>query len=198
MTFTKFKKSKYFTEEILVDCLVNRYGYSHKVTPQAKFMTGKVDIFVEFNGYPESNFAAEFDGYQHYTKTSQCFKDMMRDKEFSDANIQLVRWPYWIQPNWDTTEHFFGEPKTLQYIGDVEEYREITKYPHGFISNSASCVLPADFCSAGLKRFKEEMLLLPNFISKEVISNLKIRAEYDYVASYSLVLIEDIIKAIEK
>lgn len=92
----------------------------------------------------ELKLLVEFDGPRHYTSAKTVFLDKKKDKLYSDLGYKVVRIPYFIQIETRTIEALFGIKKDIPQV-----------YPHGF--NEKNVVLPADFCSTGILRFKKEL-----------------------------------------
>lgn len=105
----------------------------------------------------------EFDGYHHYSKTSQINKDKKVGLGFCkwnkiDAGIYGLRIPYFVQLDKRMTKVWFN----------IDE--QMNDYPHGFISKV--CKLTDEFVWGGEKRFIKELRILPKSVSKEIIESL--------------------------
>lgn len=105
--------------------------------------------------------AVEFNGYQHYTKSSVIQNDCRKKSIAKEHKIQLIEIPYFVQLTNNTFEYYFGRVPQTTIIQD---------YPHGFIDKKA--VLPADFCSLGIERFIKEISNLPEPISEDIQNSL--------------------------
>ena len=103
----------------------------------------------------------EFDGYQHYTSSSVIYKDSLKDKIYQDSGYKCIRIPYFIQLSDTVIKELFSI--NCNYI---------QTFPHGFIADKSTMILPADFCELGVKRFKEDLEKF-SFIKKDIIISLK-------------------------
>lgn len=86
----------------------------------------------------------QYDGPRHYTDSKVILKDDIEDTVYQNLNYKIVRVPYYIQI----------ETKIIKLLFDINFEYEL-KYPHGF--NEKNVILPANFCSLGLKRFEREL-----------------------------------------
>jgi hypothetical protein len=107
----------------------------------------------------------EFDGYLHYTKSKSVLDDKRKDEIVAGAGYKIVRIPYFIQLSAKTIKTLFGAKVAWKQ-----------EFPHGFVSNEPTVVLPADFCEAGLERFKQELKLFSS-VKKDIIDSFKLRKE---------------------
>jgi hypothetical protein len=107
-------------------------------------------------------FIVEFDGYLHYTKAKTILDDYRKDKIIFDEGYTIQRIPYFVQLDRKVMDHLFSS-----YM--INETHDYIKYPHGFIDDKA--ILPADFCTLGVKRFKEDLDKF-EYISKEILNSL--------------------------
>lgn len=86
----------------------------------------------------------EFDGYAHYTQAYKILSDMAKDELYINSGYAVVRIPYFIQLSDSVCLTLFNRNITTNQV-----------YPHGFIDKK--CILPADFCEAGIKKFKQDL-----------------------------------------
>ena len=93
----------------------------------------------------------EFQGYQHYTRCIDVYKDGLRKEIFELNNYQFIEIPYFIQLNEDVTQKLFNQSIDLS-----------NGFPCGFIHPKSGCF--GDFCSAGLAKAK----LILDFYSIDV------------------------------
>ena len=107
----------------------------------------------------------EFDGYRHYTQCKVFFKDRDNQAEYERLGYKVIRWPYWIQPNERTTAILFNgfNCNFKQHFIDDKS---------GFVSKVQSCILPEDFCEAGLVRFYNQIFEFDDETIKEVIYSI--------------------------
>jgi hypothetical protein len=109
----------------------------------------------------------EYDGDEHYRHSMKIKGDRAKDELARTHGWQIVRFPYWIQLDNLTLEHFFG------LKANVEQ-----SFPHGFITTK---LFPASFCELGIERFRAELLTIPATVRQAVISSLR-----DRVAEHGL------------
>lgn len=149
----------YLTEKTLVQFLLdnidstaecNKALKPHKFRPD--YVSNKHMIIVEF------------DGYLHYTKSKTVLDDLEKDKIFSDLGYTVIRIPYFVQLDRRVMNNLFGN-----FVSNCYDYVD---YPHGFIDPKA--VLPADFCSLGVQRFKSDLERF-DFIRDEILDSLKMK-----------------------
>ena len=74
------------------------------------------------------------------------------------SGFRVVRFPYWIQLDNTTLEHFFGLEAQIEQ-----------SFPHGFITTK---LFPALFCELGIERFRAELLSIPATVREAVVSSL--------------------------
>lgn len=102
----------------------------------------------------------EFDGYRHYSSSSNIVKDYQKDREFKNLGYKIVRIPYFVQL----------DSKIIKLLFDLN--KEINNvYPHGFIDSKA--LLPADFCELGVNRFEDDLNITFKVIKNDITSSLK-------------------------
>ena len=112
----------------------------------------------------ELKLIVEFDGWQHYTKASQVLADQEKDKAEMSLGYNVIRWPWFVQWSSETVKHFLGIDVIVKQV-----------YPHGF--NDKTCVLPADFCELGIKKFKKDLASLDGNVKDCIVSSLIAKAE---------------------
>lgn len=166
---------QYLTELNLGIILKNLFKIG-KIYKQFMYNYTKIDYCVEINTYHNIfellpnvilsepvQLLIEFDGFYHYSKISQCVKDIkngfgnLRWKQL-DSNIYGLRIPYYIQ-----LDSYFSK---ILFNSDVE----LNCYPHGFIDKK--CVLPDEFCYYGDLRFIRELTDMPYNIGKLVYTSI--------------------------
>ena len=101
----------------------------------------------------------EFDGYLHYTQSKTILYDEKKDRVYSEMGYKIIRIPYFIQISKETIKHLFGVNINIPQ-----------NYPHGFID--PKCVLPSDFCTLGIKRYKKDLENF-SFIKNEIDLSLE-------------------------
>ncbi|HEY3443626.1 MAG TPA: hypothetical protein VGK29_22905 [Paludibaculum sp.] len=109
----------------------------------------------------------EYDGDEHYRHSIKIKGDRAKDEVARTQGCRVVRFPYWIQLDNLTLEHYFG------LEAQVEQ-----SFPHGFITTK---LFPASFCELGVERFRAELLAVPVSVREAVISSLR-----DRVAEHGL------------
>lgn len=116
----------------------------------------------------ESNtVVVEYDGDEHYRNALKIKADGAKDEKAASLGYETVRFPYWVQLNTVTLEHYFG----LQ--ADIG-----TDFPHGFITTR---IYPASFCELGVERFARELISLPSSVRDSVVASLRDRiTEHGY------------------
>ena len=105
----------------------------------------------------------EFDGYRHYTSSKQVKADMQRNKLYDNLGYKVVRIPMFIQLTTPIIKQLFNVDVEVNQV-----------YPHGFISDASTLVLPADFCYIGVQRFMQELDLFKS-ARQEIIDSLLVK-----------------------
>lgn len=100
----------------------------------------------------------EFDGYLHYTSAKRIISDKIKDELYINNGYHVIRIPYFVQLSEQVIYNLFEI--------DID-YKQ--NYPHGFIDKT--CILPADFCSLGIEKFKNDLKRF-HFISDEITKSL--------------------------
>jgi hypothetical protein len=129
--------------------IINKAYKSHKFRPD--FISHRKKIVVEF------------DGYLHYTKAKTILDDMTKDAILLSDGYCVIRVPYFVQLDKRVMNILFGE---------FLEPFDFNNYPHGFVDQKA--VLPADFCSLGVQRFKSDLEKF-DYIRDEILDSLKMK-----------------------
>lgn len=131
----------YLTESSLIEFLrtIDKNGIHNKAFKPYKF---RPDYVSE-----KYKFIVEFDGYLHYTKSKVCLTDIRKDEIYINEGYKIIRIPYFIQLDAAVMKYLFSD-----YITNIYDF---SVYPHGFIDNKA--VLPADYCTLGIKRYYEDL-----------------------------------------
>lgn len=104
----------------------------------------------------------EYDGDEHYRNALKIKTDIAKDQAAVSLGYKTVRFPYWIQLDTTTLEHFSGLEANVR-----------TDFPHGFITTR---IFPASFCGFGIQRFAGELDALPGTVRDSVIQSLQDRA----------------------
>lgn len=64
---------------------------------------------------------------------------------------------------------------TVKELFEIDkEFKQV--YPHGFISDAKTLVLPADFCELGIMKFKSDLERFPE-IQQDIIESLQVKIE---------------------
>lgn len=113
----------------------------------------------------ELKMLVEFDGPYHYTSATRIVQDEERDKLYTAHGYKTVRIPMYIQLSTYTVKELFGIDK---------EFKQV--YPHGFISDAKTLVLPADFCELGIMKFKSDLERFSE-IQQDIINSLRVKIE---------------------
>ena len=114
-------------------------------------------------GYANENESVlvEYDGDEHYRSTWVIRGDREKTELAAKHGYRLVRFPYWVQLDSNTLQHFFGI--------EAEVHQD---FPHGFITTK---LFPASFCELGIVRFEAELVDLPDGVARSVVESLKAR-----------------------
>ena len=102
----------------------------------------------------------EFDGYAHYTSSKRIVLDGLKDELYRGNGYKVVHIPYFVQIS--------GKIISKLFSIDVDY---VQKYPHGFINSK--CVLPADFCHLGIKRFFQDLEAFKEIKDEILVSLVK-------------------------
>ena len=122
---------------------------------------------------PNRKLLVEFQGYQHFTITKIACKDIIKQKAAIASGYQLIEVPYFVQLTKNVTIKLFNE----QIDKNLRKLNFSNNFPHGFIHPKAT--LPYDYCSLGLRRFKEFLNNLPNEVRLQCHESTKLRAKID-------------------
>jgi hypothetical protein len=114
-----------------------------------------------------STVVIEYDGDEHYRHSIKIRGDRKKDASAGIAGYLVIRFPYWLQLDSLTLEHFLGIKATVHQ-----------SFPHGFITTK---LFPASFCELGVARFQAELSLLPSIVRNAVLNSLR-----DRVSEYGL------------
>lgn len=151
----------YLTENALIAILlkyVDKNGIFNKAFKPWKFRPD----FVSH----KHKIVVEFDGYQHYTVAKSVINDQIKDASIISVGYSVVRIPYFVQ---------FTETIAKELFPNFEFDRSAYNlYPHGFIDSKV--ILPADFCSLGVYRFKKDMERF-YYIADEIEQSLTAKIE---------------------
>jgi hypothetical protein len=103
----------------------------------------------------------EYDGDEHYRHSIKIKADRAKDALALAAEYRVIRFPYWIQLDTMTLQHFFGISAIVHQ-----------SFPHGFITTK---LFPASFCELGIARFRAELIALPEVVRDNVVKSLRER-----------------------
>jgi hypothetical protein len=171
----------------MVKVAIEGYLTQHKLAQALKAIVGGGWIASELK-IPHSNrrwdmafqsvsgiVVVEYDGDAHYRHSLKIKADREKDAIASELGYKTIRFPYWVQLDGMTLEHFFRlEAEIAQ------------DFPHGFITTR---YFPASFCEVGVARFRKELEDLPDAVRLKVVQSLHDRSkEYgtEYVMPSSL------------
>lgn len=130
--------------------------------------------------YDENKIVVEFDGYQHYSMSNKVLNDRKRNVIMEECDYKVIRIPYFIQLDDKTSIKLFGMTTNTKY-----------DYPHGFISDVA--MLPADFCSIGVERFINDLVVFDHAeedIRKSLKNHLENKEPLEIVPPSLMYLLE--------
>jgi len=122
----------------------------------------------------ELHLIVEFDGYAHYTSSTNILRDRVKDAEELKLGYKIVRWPYFVQMSQLSAKHFLG----IDY--DVKQ-----TYDDGFIDSK--CICPADFCELGIEKFAYEFKTLPEKIQNSIVRSLERKITKSRYGMYEIV-----------
>ena len=103
----------------------------------------------------------EYDGDEHYRHSIKIKADRAKDAIARTAGYCVIRFPYWVQLDAVTLQHFFGISAVVHQ-----------SFPHGFITTK---LFPASFCELGIARFQAELIALPEVVTDNVLKSLRER-----------------------
>ena len=105
----------------------------------------------------------EFDGYRHYTVSKQVKADQQRNELYYSLGYKVVRIPMFVQLTTPIIKLLFDVDVQVEQV-----------YPHGFISDAGTLILPADFCYIGIQRFLEDLITF-KIIRQDIIDSLLVK-----------------------
>lgn len=160
----------YLTQQKLEAALLQIVGDAWRGSERRVVKGRNLRWDMVFQG-PEEIVAVEYDGDEHYRNALKVKVDREKDDLARFIDIQVVRFPYWIQLTSVTLQHYFG------LDGAIAQ-----DFPHGFITTR---IFPASYCELGLARFAVELENLPSEVHAAVIQSLRDRAQ-DHGLEYVL------------
>lgn len=104
---------------------------------------------------PNRKLIIEFDGPVHFVKNSIAVLDIQKDLKVQTEGFTIIRIPYFTQLNWSNIFVFFGK-----FTSEINPENDFNNYPNGFVDKNV--ILPGDFSSLGLSRYKKFMNQLDN------------------------------------
>ena len=116
--------------------------------------------------FPELKLVIEFNGFYHYTTPTTILKDYTKKRLLLQGGFTFIEIPYFVQLDQTVVGLLFAD-----YISDLTRFNT---YPHGFIDVKAP--LPAQFCSLGVARFREEIDNKFSVIKFEILRSLEIHS----------------------
>ena len=90
---------------------------------------------------------------------------MQRNKLYDNLGYKVVRIPMFIQLTTPIIKQLFNVDVEVNQV-----------YPHGFISDANTLILPADFCYIGVQRFIQELDLFKS-ARQEIIDSLLVKVK---------------------
>jgi len=152
----------YLTEkrviELVTEWFPNQFSVNRRI-PGVSNCLFKPDLLSEYLGL-----AIEFDGFRHYSVSSQIKRDKKKDKILEDLGYRTVHIPYFVQSSDNLWNYVFDNRVGRKKI-HVERV-----YDDGFIDKKA--MLPADFCELGVERFLEDLSTF-QYCKELIINSLK-------------------------
>lgn len=159
----------------MVKITIEGYLTQHKLAQALKEITGDCWLGNEIR-VPDSRrrwdmafrdaaktVVVEYDGPAHYRNSLKIKADNEKDVAAKHLGYKVIRFPYWIQLDSVTLEHYFG--LTAKITQD---------FPHGFITTK---IFPASFCEMGIERFRQELNSLPSTVRSAVLQSLQNRSK---------------------
>jgi hypothetical protein len=141
----------------VVQSLCYEKGYTY-LGAQLKYeWAGRFSFDFGFNNHGQITLL-EFDGSSHYAEASSIERDRRKWKLVQLQGIKMISVPYYLQ---------LFDPNIFKWLfGTFFEIKQ--DFPNGFISKK--CVVPGEFCYAGMKRFIDELEQIRNKVGLYVIS----------------------------
>lgn len=146
---------EYLTEEKLGEFLKEYFNEGEWIHDKCFLGRNRPDYRNDFY-----KMIVEFDGYAHYTSTRRIVQDGLKDELYHKNGYKVIHIPYFVQLSEKTISKLFG--LNVKYE---------QKYPHGFID--PKCVLPADFCHLGTKRFFRDLEAFKEIKDEILVSLVK-------------------------
>lgn len=155
----EIKNNDYLTE-------LRLEGYLKKIFPKNKFIHElKIKNFKPDYCCEELKLIVEFDGIDHYSKTTVVQSDQRKDSYLSALGYKIVRIPFFIQMSSQIVKLLFGLEIDIDQV-----------YPHGFISDKTINMMPASFCPLGLKRFFSDLKRF-SCVKENILNSLDMKAK---------------------
>lgn len=107
----------------------------------------------------------EYDGPRHYTQASTAVRDFKKTEVYTQHGYKVINIPYFVQLDEAVISDLFSD-----YKDELNSNSTFNIYPHGFISDKV--ILPADFCSLGVERFKKDLDNNFSYIRDDIILSL--------------------------
>ena len=163
----------YYISRIFPDSVNNKQFLNYKFRPD--YVSHEHKTVIEYNGD------------RHYTKADSCIRDLIKMGICHDHGYKFIQFPYFMQITPNILEKLFGNICT-----NMEQF-EYLDFPQGFISKN--CVLPADFCTIGIQRFKQDLKYIrENFgenVERDIILSLERRSEIKDIVYHIECYMED-------
>jgi len=160
--FDMNKNIKFLTKERFVSFIKEVLPENTIIAVDQEIKWG-IYVFTPAIYVPEYNLMFEFDDSSHFTDAKQCTDDIRMGNECDERNVNLIRFPYYLQLSYD----YIDDIKNCSTLSDSDYIDAFNKYiaPHGFVRNDD--VLPADFCYLGLCRFVFDMVNIYNDVDDD-------------------------------
>lgn len=151
----------YLEEKSLGNFLSERFRLP-VTSPRKKLLEG---IFLPDFVIEDLKLILEYDGPRHYTQSSTAVRDEYKKIIYQQYGYNLISIPYYVQLDDIIIRQLFKN-----YINEMSSVETYNDYPHGFISDKV--ILPADFCSLGVHRFRQELDGIFCCIKEQILDSL--------------------------
>ena len=123
----------------------------------------------------EKKIVFEYEGPDHYENVWKLKRDEQRAEYFTHKGYSFLRWPYYCQLTKDVAKHFFKDSFNEQkYTDAIKTVYKVTEEKYVLSPGiHTSKNTPANYVARGVRRFFDELNLLPRSVKAQVAETLR-------------------------